>query len=148
MHIENTRDVILVSTSLGSGIGLAAYDPDTNIGGILHFLLPSSANNKYRAERNPFLFADTGIKAFLEQMHQHGIRSDGLTLVAAGASHNLNQETPYDIAQRNCLAVKSILAGLKLSTAYEDFGGSFYRIIRIQDGHIYVEVPGHGERKV
>jgi chemotaxis protein CheD len=148
MHIENTRDVILASTSLGSGVGLAAYDPDANIGGILHFLLPSSANNKYRAKKNPFLFADTGISAFLEQMYQHGVRSHGLKLVAAGASHNLNQGTPYDMAQRNCLAVKSILAGLKLTTAYEDFGGSFYRILRIQNGYIYVEVPGHGEKKV
>lgn len=148
MHIEDTRDVVLISTSLGAGIGLAAYDSETNIGGILHFLLPSSANNKLRAKQNPLLFADSGIQTFLEQLEQHGVKIHSLKLVAAGASHNINQETPYDIAQRNCLAVKAILAGYRLTPTHEDFGGSFYRVLRIQDGHIYVEIPGHGENMI
>ena len=148
MNIENTLNVTLVSSSLGSGIGLAAYDPGTNIGGILHFLLPSSSLNKPRAKKSPFMFADTGIAAFIQALDQHGAKRSELKLVAAGGSRSFNQETPYDIAQRNCLAIKAILAEYQLAISHEDFGGNFYRTLKIHGGHIYIQIPGHGEKKI
>jgi chemotaxis protein CheD len=79
MQVANTSEVILVSTSLGSGVGLAAYDSGANVGGILNFLLPSSAISRSRAQENPFLFADTGIPAFFEAMYQAGAGKEILT---------------------------------------------------------------------
>ncbi len=148
MQVVGTSEAVLVSSSLGAGIGLVACDPGAEVSGILHFLLPSSKVSQSRAQKNPYLFADTGIPEFLDAMYKRGARKQELKLVAAGGSHILDQEEPYDIAQRNCLAAKSILSENEIPISYEDFGGSFFRVIRLENGHFFVEIPGHGEKKI
>ena len=148
MHVVDTSEVILLTSSLGSGIGIAAYDSNTRVGGILHFLLPSSGNFKSRAQKNPLLFADTGIPIFLEKVFQKGANKQDLKIVIAGGSQIIDQEAPYDIARRNLMAVEGLLVKNSLSLSYQDLGGNFYRQMRIEDGHIYVEIPGHGEMKI
>lgn len=148
MQVVGTSEAVLVSSSLGAGIGLVACDPGTEVGGILHFLLPSSRVSQSSAQNNPFLFADTGIPEFLDAMYQRGARKQELKLIAAGGSQILDQEGAYDIAQRNCLAAKSILSENGIPIFHEDFGGSFFRVMRLENGRFFVEIPGHGEKEI
>ncbi len=148
MLVIDTPEAVLVSSSLGAGIGLVACDSGAEVSGILHFLLPSSRINPSRAQKNPYLFADTGIPEFLDAMYQCGARKQKLKLIAAGGSYILDQEEPYDIAQRNCMAAKSILTENGIPIVYEDFGGNFFRVMRLENGYVFVEIPGHGETKI
>lgn len=53
--------------ALGSCIGLAVYDPQVRVGGMLHFMLPDSSIAS-QDEGNPYKFADTGIPRLLEEV--------------------------------------------------------------------------------
>ena len=61
MKISDQSDDILVTYSLGSCIGVAVHDAAANVGGLLHFMLPQSGLDKARAEKNPYMFATTGV---------------------------------------------------------------------------------------
>jgi hypothetical protein len=69
-----TGDVsaVIATYGLGSCIALAVHDRVARVGGLLHFMLPDSALDAARAERNPFAFADSGIPVLLEAAYAMG----------------------------------------------------------------------------
>ena len=148
MQVGDMSEVILLTSSLGSGVGVAIYDSKLNVGGLLHFLLPSSGNFRSRAKNTPLLFADTGIPILIEAVVQLGAKKQNFKVVVAGASEILNQEAPHDIAKRNHLAAEGLLTKNNIPIAYKDFGGNFYRRLKMESSHITVEIPGHGEIKI
>ncbi len=148
MQVTDTSERILLTSSLGSGVGVAIYDSESGMGGIIHYLLPSSGHFRSRAKNRPLLFADSGIPRFLNALLDLGAKIPSFKVVVAGGSQIIGQDTPYDIARRNQLAAEGILAQNKISINYKEFGGNFYRRIRIDGGDIVVEIPGHGEKKI
>ena len=72
MKVSNRTDDTIVTYSLGSCIGLAIYDPQTAVGGMLHYMLPNSAIDVVKAKSNPFMFADTGIPALFKKIYELG----------------------------------------------------------------------------
>ncbi|MGQ9653162.1 MAG: chemotaxis protein CheD [Thermodesulfobacteriota bacterium] len=61
----------LVACSLGSCIGIAIYDPEVRVGGMLHFILPDSSMAPQKAGTKPAMFADTGIpRLFADRVGQ------------------------------------------------------------------------------
>ena len=69
MKISSNPVETLVAFSIGAGIGMTAHDPVGGVGGILNFILPDSTKaNGINGENNPFMFADTGIAAFLKAL--------------------------------------------------------------------------------
>ena len=69
MRISNNPVETLVAFSVGSGIGVAIHDAVGGVGGILNFILPDSTKaNGTNGEKCPFMFADTGIAAFLKAL--------------------------------------------------------------------------------
>ena len=65
---------VLATYSLGSCIGVCLYNQAERIGCMLHYLLPDSSANPQRAKENPFIYADTGMKALLEKLMSIGIK--------------------------------------------------------------------------
>ena len=63
---------ILITYALGSCIGVCLYDPVSKIGGMLHYLMPDSAECPKKVEENPFKYADTGMKKLLEKLISFG----------------------------------------------------------------------------
>jgi hypothetical protein len=43
MKVSNRPEEVLVTHALGSCIGVAIYDPEAKVGGLLHFMLPDSS---------------------------------------------------------------------------------------------------------
>ena len=60
MKVSGQRGDIIITHALGSCLGIAAYDPMACVGGLLHVMLPLSAIDPVKAERNPLMFVDTG----------------------------------------------------------------------------------------
>ena len=56
MKVSNDPEVLLVTYSLGSCIGIAIHEPVAKVGGILHFMLPESNLDPDKAKSNPFMF--------------------------------------------------------------------------------------------
>ena len=53
------KEDFLVTYALVSCLGLIVYDPQVQIGGLLHAMLPLSKINRDKAQANPFMFVDT-----------------------------------------------------------------------------------------
>ncbi|MFH2035216.1 MAG: chemotaxis protein CheD, partial [Candidatus Zixiibacteriota bacterium] len=68
IYVSNVPGDVLITYSLGSCIGLTAYDPVVKVGGMIHYMLPLSKIAPEKAKAKPGMFADTGIPALLNQI--------------------------------------------------------------------------------
>ncbi|HLL89853.1 MAG TPA: chemotaxis protein CheD, partial [Tepidisphaeraceae bacterium] len=68
----------IVTYSLGSCIGVSAYDPAAQVAGMLHYQLPTSTMDANRAKQNPLMFADTGMACLLAAMERAGAKKNRL----------------------------------------------------------------------
>jgi chemotaxis protein CheD len=124
----------LTTYALGSCIGLAAFDPQAGVGGLLHFMLPDSAIDAARGREKPFMFADTGIPLLLHQAARLGASRRRLILLAAGGANMLETGAGLEIGKRNQEALRGALrkAGLRLHG--EAVGGAKSRTMRLELG--------------
>lgn len=130
--ISNDVDSILVTYALGSCIAVTLYDAAAKVGGMLHFMLPESALDGQKAQQNPFMFADTGIKALLRAMSVWGAQPRRMVVRLAGGAQVLDGEGVFQIGKRNYLAARKILwkAGILISA--EAVGGEVSRTTRLE----------------
>jgi chemotaxis protein CheD len=141
----------LVAFSIGSGMGVSIYDPVTQAGGLLNFVLPdSSMLLPVKSERNPFMFADTGLASFLSTLHDIGAKTESLKVVIAGGSKILDQTSEFDIGLKNQQAANSFIARNNLVIHYEDMGGISKRILSLDigSGCNVIKTLGQGEVNV
>ncbi len=126
---------VLVTYSLGSCLGVAAYDPQAGVGGLLHFMLPDSRINPEKAQAQPAMFADTGLASFLNELFALGATRKSLQVKLAGASKVLKDGEFFDIGRRNLLMAKKLLWKNNLAVLAEETGGDISRTLRIHMGN-------------
>jgi len=150
MKVSNDAEASLITYSLGSCIGVAIYDPIVRVGGLLHFMLPDSNLDKAKAERNPYMFADTGIPALFKSTYKLGAEKKRMRVVVVGGAQVLDQKGFFNIGKRNHMAVRKIFWKNKVMVDYEDVGGNVNRTIRVDigNGDIWVKVFGQEYKKV
>jgi len=150
MKVSNDAEASLITYSLGSCIGVAIYDPIVRVGGLLHFMLPDSNLDKAKAERNPYMFADTGIPALFKSTYKLGAEKKRVRVVVVGGAQVLDQKGFFNIGKRNHMAVRKIFWKNKVMVDYEDVGGNVNRTIRVDigNGDIWVKVFGQEYKKV
>jgi chemotaxis protein CheD len=151
---------VLASFGLGSCVGVALYDKRRRIGGLAHVMLPDS--EAMAKKGNVGKYADTAIKAMVEEMERLGSqRRDIKAKVAGGACmfsipgamNPRNVPGPclgMQIGDRNIEAVKKILEEMKIPVEAEDTGGSYGRTMRfdIADGSVTIRSIKHGAKKL
>ena len=142
---SNDPQIMLTTYSLGSCIGVAAYDPIMRIGGMLHFQLPDSEKHPERARQQPAMFANTGMASLLNQMTALGAEKRRLKITLAGGAHTLAGSDVFDIGRRNHTAVRKFLWQNGLLIGAEDVGGTAPRhlYLRIGDGAVQIKTCGH-----
>jgi chemotaxis protein CheD len=128
----NRPEEVLATYALGSCIGLALYDRQAMVGGLLHYMLPDSAIDPARARHNPFMFADTGVPLLIERVCGQGANKRRLVARAAGGANVMDPNNVFDIGKRNYLALRKVLwkAGILLTA--EACGGSHSRSVRLE----------------
>ncbi len=131
MKISKDPGDILVTYSLGSCIGVAAYDPAAKVGGLLHLMLPDSSLNSGKAQSNPFIFADTGVPAMIRALTESGALKNRMKIVVAGGAQILDPAAPFKIGRRNFGATRECLKKLHLFADYEEVGGHVDRTLRL-----------------
>ncbi|MCH7623575.1 MAG: chemotaxis protein CheD [Nitrospinae bacterium] len=134
----------LVTYSLGSCVGVVAYDPIKFIGGMLHYQLPSSNGHQERAKKNPLMFADLAIPLLLEGMRKEGASLGHVIIGIYGGAKVLMDGDLFKIGTQNVRVAKKILWQQRLHISNEDVGGDKGRTVHldIETGKVKVHSDG------
>ena len=130
----------IITYSLGSCIGVTIYDRKAKVGGMLHFQLPSSKSNIERAQENPFLFADSGMKALVRWLRSLGSSISNVEIKMAGGAQIMDDAKVFAIGKRNYAAIREVLWKNGLFIENEDIGGRHARALKLcmADGRVVV----------
>jgi len=149
MKVSDKRGDIIITHALGSCLGIAAYDPVVCVGGLLHVMLPLSAIDPVKAERNPLMFVDTGFPKLLLHCLKIGAQKQRLEItVAGGANSNDREENDlFKIGKRNFLILRKLLWKDALLLKSYDVGGSYSRTMLLEIGTGKVVIKSGGQAK-
>jgi chemotaxis protein CheD len=149
-QLSKDSDSTLVTYALGSCIGMLIHDPETGVGGLLHFMLPESSLDPAKAEKNPYMFADTGIPLLFRGAYQLGAEKKRLVVTVAGGAQMMDTQGTFNIGKRNCLAMRKILwkAGVMVNAEY--LGGMVSRTVRLEvgTGKVLLREAGQPEQEM
>lgn len=135
----------LVTYSLGSCIGVAIWDPEVRVGGLLHYMLPQSSISPEKAKANPAMFADTGIPQLFRSAYELGAVKKRLIVKVAGGSSLLDDNGTFNIGKRNYIILRKIFWKNGILIDAEDVGGSISRTVRLEVGTGRVSIKNRGQ---
>lgn len=135
----------LITVGLGSCVGVAMYDPIEKVGGLLHIMLPDSA--QFSNVTKPAKFADLGIPLMVKEIQQRGGKIGRLQVKIAGGAQmfsGLNNKFVLNIGQRNTEMTKTILNSLGIRILSEEVGGNRGRtmIFDTENGTVTIRAIG------
>jgi len=141
---------VLVTHALGSCIAVVLYDPAARVAGLLHYMLPESSLDTGKAEKHPFMFADTGIPLLIQQARQLGAANSQLVVMAAGGAQMLDPNGTFNIGHRNHLAMRKILWKCGCIVHREEIGGTSSRTVKIavESGRVRLSTSGEPEQEM
>lgn len=138
----------LTTSGLGSCIGVALYDADANVAGLVHVMLPSAEDT---GGGNPAKFADTGTSHLLSEMAVAGADLDAVVAKIAGGSDMLDfSESGAGIGERNAEAVRTTLSDHGVEILAADLGGDHGRSLRFEpaSGDLVVKRANKGATRL
>jgi len=141
-----SRDVTLVTSGLGSCLGVALYDPQSDIGGLLHAMLPESADHPGPPEK----FVVDGIDQMIDDLDRAGASRRSIRAKLAGASSMLDLETESaSVGEQNVDAAHRALTARNVPIEDADTGGSNGRSLQFEpaEGELLVS-SADGDRRV
>jgi chemotaxis protein CheD len=121
---------VLTTSGLGSCLGVAIYDPESQTGGLVHAMLPS----KDEADSdNDAKFADSGIERLVAELEGEGADRNNLLAKMAGGSDMLDfSETGSGIGDRNAETGRQTLEAFDIPVVGADVGGEHGRSLRLE----------------
>lgn len=148
MAVSKDPGDLLVTYALGSCVGVTAYDAEAGVGGMLHFMLPSSAVNPLKASEVPGMFGDVALPEFLTRLFEMGATRRHLALKLAGGAE-INGPDSFEIGKRNILLARRTLWKNALAPLAEAVGGRVGRTLRLEmgSGKVWLKEPS-GEREL
>ncbi len=145
MKLTNVAGDIIVTHALGSCLGVAIHDPVAKVGGLLHYMLPTSTVDPEKALRNPMMFGDTGIPLLFTECYKLGADKSRLRVSIAGGAQVLgNNKDLFAIGQRNELMARKLFWKNKVLISGENVGGSVPRTmyLDIDSGSCWLMING------
>jgi chemotaxis protein CheD len=135
----------LVTYALGSCIGLFAYDPLIKAGGLIHIMLPEATEDA--SGQNPFMFADTGLPIFFEELFKLGCMKVRLKVKLAGGASLFDDKKMFNIGERNYNYIVNYLRENNYALLAETIGGTNSRTMtsHLDTGKVFIKIPGIGE---
>lgn len=148
--VSKDQSDVIVTHALGSCIAIVVYDPVARVAGLLHYMLPDSTIDRERADKRPFVFADTGIPKLFQSAYQLGAVKSRMLVAAVGGAQMLDPGGTFNIGKRNHLAMRKIFWKAGVIVHKEEVGGSSSRTVRIEvaDGKMMLRTSGAGEQEL
>lgn len=140
MAVSADRNATLITYSLGSCLGIALFDAEAGVGGLLHCMLPLSRTHPEKAKTKPAMFTDTGFVALLNEVLALGARKDRLSVKIAGGGAPMDAGGRFKIGERNLAVARKLLWKNDLLIEESDVGGTKPRTMRLvmEDGKVLV----------
>jgi len=132
MKLSQTADDMLLAPNLGSCVGVAMYDHDAQLGAMIHCLLPMSKSDPEKAQKNPYMYVDTGIVRMLEELVAAGALLKRLTIVAAGGANINDENNVFEIGKKNITVLRKVLWKNNLLIKAEHLGESVSRTLSLE----------------
>jgi chemotaxis protein CheD len=137
----------MVTTVLGSCLGVTMHVPKMGIGTICHAFLPDSSDCRSSHTPEPQIcrFVDTALQNMLETMDKIGVPRRELVIKMFGGSSGMAvrnvENTTYDIGRRNIAMARKLLKFARLDIQVEDVGGQRGRklLFNTQTGEVWVK---------
>lgn len=144
MNVVSPPDTI-TTIGLGSCVGIAIWDRNTKIGGLLHIMLPDSTQVK--SNTNIAKFADTGIPELVRRMEKAGAIKGNMVAKLAGGAQMFsfqNKSELLGIGERNVAASQEALAKLGIPVLSMDVGANCGRTVTLNplNGEYEVKTVG------
>lgn len=117
----------LVTSGLGSCVGVALYDPAAGVGGLLHAMLPASSEAR---GGDPGKFVDTGIRKLATAVVDAGAARGRLRAKVAGGGEMFDFDGP-SIGARNVDAAEEVCSELDIPVVATDVGGDRGRTLQL-----------------
>src|SRR5262245_62958383 len=135
---QNARDLLTTSGPLGSCVAVYLWDPESRVGGLLHFEWPDSTLDPGRAQAEPAVFADTGVMLLLERAGLMGASKGRCKVRLVGGADVRDRAESQRWAKRNILAARSVLWRSGIFLESEEVGGTKVRQARlsVSDGQL------------
>ena len=140
----------VITCALGSCLGVSLFDTVTHTVGILHIMLPTSQYRSLDQDLNPFMYANTGLPIFLQEILSRGARRGCIEAKLAGGACMLQGFQSLNIGSRNIEAVTSVLARENIPIRGSSLGGSVSRTMTLllDDGRVTVRLLGQGLKEL
>ena len=150
MGLSDSPEELLITYSLGSCIAVVVFDPVASVGGMLHYMLPESSLDPEKAEKNPCMFADTGITHLFKNSYLMGARKEHMVVKTVGGAQILDPKGVFNIGKRNYLAMRKIFWKNNVAIAAEHVGGEVNRTVRLEmgSGRVIVKVGTGAEIEI
>ena len=119
------RAPVRLRAFLGTCLGVAAYDPDAGVGGMIHLLLPEPVGDDCE---QPDRYAATGMPRFLQALYQAGATPDNLRAVLAGGAlvgPLQDVDLMLNIGGRSAEVAHKILSEEGIAVEHNETGGFF-----------------------
>lgn len=129
-----TDDSLLVTSGLGSCVGVAVADPGTGVAGLAHVMVPEAPANRGDdpASSKPAKVAVEGVEHLLSEVGDAGGDLDAVEAKLAGGSRMFDfSGVSEDVGNRNVEAVRSALADRDVPVVAEDVGGGHGRSLTL-----------------
>ncbi|WP_286172871.1 chemotaxis protein CheD [Caproiciproducens sp. MSJ-32] len=141
----------LITMGLGSCVGVALYDREKKLAGLVHIMLPDS--KQFKDIVNPYKYADLGIEKLLLKMLSLGGNRECITAKIAGGASMFNfsdKRIISDIGQRNVLATREAIRKFAIPIIAEDVGGNKGRtmIVDSENGSVIIKTVGNDLKKL
>jgi chemotaxis protein CheD len=118
-----TARPMLIVTVLGSCVAACIRDKTTAIGGMNHFMLPSSAADG--AEKQSANYGVYAMDVLIKQMLEMGAQRQTLEAKLFGGGHVLTGITTDKVGDRNASFVRNYLEAEDIPIVAEDLTGSY-----------------------
>ncbi|MBM7555362.1 chemotaxis protein CheD [Halanaerobacter jeridensis] len=126
---------ILITSGLGSCVGVTLYDSKSQIGGMAHVMLPEFPENK--DDGNPAKYADTALDMLIDKLKKAGASKRRFEAKMAGGAQMFkfsNSSDKMRIGARNIEAVKKYLKKSNIPIKGSEVGKDYGRTMEFDVG--------------
>jgi chemotaxis protein CheD len=136
LSVSNEQNAVL-TTFVGSCVAASLYEPMAKIGGLAHVMLPDSGGRKSPTVGAEAKYADHAIELLWEKMMKLGAKKEHLSAKLVGGARTFSDENGaandslFNIGDRNCSRLRSLLAAYKIPIVAEDVGSTQGRWVKL-----------------
>lgn len=143
MKLSGDREDIIVTYSLGSCLGVTAYDPKVGLGAMVHCLLPHAGAARDKARANPYMFVNTGVAMMVRKLMDRGAEKRRIVFKAAGGA-NMRGDNLFNTGARNFEALDKLLGRNAVTLSASSVGGTIPRtmFLHLDTGRVVVRSLG------